>query len=99
MLIMRIVHTLTLHVHPHTTILLNSYSHRMPHPTYSQWQKGFLPKKNAIMLGKTLAEVEVEQDMDRDEDADINDKLMKSSALRKSGANKAMQQQAASSQA
>lgn len=65
---------------------------------YRQWQKGFLPKKNAIMLGKTLAEVEVEQDMDRDEDADINDKLMKSSALRKSGANKAMQQQAASSQ-
>jgi hypothetical protein len=44
---------------------------------YRQWQKGFIPKKNAVFLGKTLAEVERE-DGDRREtpDDDINDTLM-----------------------
>ncbi len=44
---------------------------------YRNWQREFLPKKHAVMIGKTLDEVEVKRSpTTRDPDDDIRDDLM-----------------------
>lgn len=44
---------------------------------YRNWQREFLPKKHAVMIGKTLDEVEVKKSpTTRDPDDDIRDDLM-----------------------
>lgn len=52
---------------------------------YREWQRGFLPKKHAVMIGKTLEEIEgpVENEKQAHDDDDINDELLHRS-LRKS---------------
>lgn len=69
---------------------------KMRSEEYRQWQKSFQPKKNAVMLGKTLAEVEVGYEREVEEDDDINDKLMHASNTRKKG--QSMPKQTAGSQ-
>mmetsp|Transcript_30485 Transcript_30485/g.51034 ORF Transcript_30485/g.51034 Transcript_30485/m.51034 type:complete len:395 (+) Transcript_30485:186-1370(+) len=61
---------------------------------YRTWQRGFLPKKHAIMIGKTLEEFEASQppptaNLDDPRDAEINDEAMqKSETLRMQYQNK-----------
>lgn len=67
---------------------------------YRTWQKDFLPKKQAVMIGKTLAEVEMqrqanrhaEDDADAALDAEIQDDLLKRHAHRKANNGKAPHQ-------
>lgn len=52
---------------------------------YREWQRGFLPKKHAVMIGKTLEEIEGPNEANKHahDDDDINDELLQRS-LRKS---------------
>lgn len=56
---------------------------------YRRWQKEFLPKKQAVLMGKTLAEVERSPTSHaEDPDADIDDDLIQRTINKKSGIHK-----------